>query len=307
MRVLILGSTGFLGRLLAHELGRAGHAVEGWSRGEDEGASSYAARRVDLAGEAPLPVPREPWDAVVLLAGRSVPARFDAARDTGATLAIARRSLEHAAHHAPRARVVVASSAHVLRSSDARLDESAPFDPISSYGAAKLGVEAVALGMAPSGLDVRIARIFGSLGPGLPAGLFVPDLLAQLDARPASIRLAGPDARRDLTDGRDVARALRALIELPEAPERVYHVGTGRAVTLSRVAHELAARHGYAGTIAFAPGAGSTWIADAGRLERATGWRPDLELEASLDWTAELAFPGRARERMSVPDRPETR
>jgi len=291
MRVLVLGSTGFLGQLLVAELVRAGHAVEGWSRGEDEARSAYAARRVDLAGTAPLPVPREPWDAIVLLAAPSVPARFDAARDTAITLAIARRALEHAAHRAPSARVVVASSAHVLGSSEAALDERAPLAPAGAYGLAKLRVEVLALEALQHGLDVRIARLFGSLGPGLPRGLFVPDLLAQLEARPTAIQLGGPDARRDLTDGRDVARALRALVELPAAPERVFHVGTGRGVALSQVARGLAARRGFDGPIAFAPGIGASWIADAGRLERATGWRPRHDLEASLDWTAALAFP----------------
>ncbi len=291
MRVLVLGSTGFLGRLVAEELLRAGHAVEGWSRGEDDACTAYTARRVDLAGDSPLPVPDEPWHAIVLLAAPSVPARFDAARDTAVTLAIARRSLEHVAHRAPGARVVVASSAHVLASSEATLDESAPFAPAGAYGVAKMRVEVMALDMTRHGLDVRVARLFGSIGPNLPDGLFVPDLLAQIDARPAAIQLDGPDARRDLTDGRDAARALRVLVELPAAPERMFHVGTGRGVALSDVARGLAARRGYEGHIAFAPGAGASWIADAGRLERATGWRPRLDLEDSLDWTAALAFP----------------
>lgn len=294
MHVLVLGSTGFLGRLLIAELVRAGHAVEGWSRSEDESRASYRARRVDLAGDRELPAPREPWEAVVLLAGPSVPARFEAARDAPATLAIARRSLEHVARHAPLARVVVASSAHVLASAEEPRDESAPCAPAGEYGAAKLAVETLVLEHARRGLDGRIARLFGSLGPGLPAGLAVPDFLAQLARKPASIRLAGPDVRRDLTDGRDVARALRALVELAQiATGPVFHVGTGRAVALSRVLSGLAARRGFAGPIAFAPGTGATWIADAGRLERATGWRPRFELEASLDWTADLAFPGR--------------
>jgi len=284
MRVLVLGSTGFLGRLLVRELGAAGHAVEGWARTavDDPAAGS---RRVDLEDDAALPVPGARWDAAVLLAGPSVPARFDARAEGRATARIAARALEHVARHAPGARVLVASSAHVLAPSGSPIDESAPLAPAGDYGAAKAAVESIAARFAGE-LDVVVARLFGSLGPGLPRGLFVPDLLERLARREPLVRLAGPDAARDLTDGRDVARALRVLLEAPRSAERVVHVGSGRAVRLSEIAARLANALAPGTRVEFAPGSGASWLADPARLRARTGWAPRHDLDATIAWIA---------------------
>lgn len=284
MRILVLGSTGFLGRLLARELVGAGHSVEGWARTADDDPA-HGSRRVDLAADGVLPIPDAPWDAAVLLAGPSVPGRFRADVEGRATLRIAERALDHLARHAPGARVIVASSAHVLAPSIAPLDESAVVAPAGDYGLAKAAVERLALSRADE-LDVVVARLFGSLGPHLPRGLFVPDLLARLAAGEERVRLAGPDGVRDLTDGRDVARALRGLLEMPRSRERAFHVGSGRALRLSDVAQRLARALGSASAIEFAPGTGAAWIADASRLCERTGWRPLEDLEATIAWTA---------------------
>lgn len=292
VRVLVLGSTGFLGSLLVEDLRRAGHDVEAWSRSEIEDPRS-ARRRVDLCGTESLPIPLARVDAAVLLAGPSVPSNFTAARDGIATLRIAERALAHLARHAAGARVVVVSSAHVLAPASAPLDENAPIDPRGDYAVAKAAVEDLALAARPD-LDVVIARIFGSLGPGSPRGLFVPDLVARLVDGERHIRLAGPDGARDWTDGRDVVRALRLLAELPPMDERVFHVGSERPTRLSDFASRLARALGSAARIEFAPGTGTTWIADATRLRAATGWRPEHDLDASIAWIRERTLASRS-------------
>jgi len=291
MRVLVLGSTGFLGGLLVADLRREGHDVEAWSRSEIDEPRA-ARRRVDLGGTEPLPTPLARVDAAILLAGPSVPARFTTARDGAATLCIAERALAHLARHAAGARVVVVSSAHVLAPADAPLDESAQLAPRGDYAAAKAAVEDLARAARPE-VDVVIARIFGSLGPGLPRGLFLPDLLARLVAGEPHIRLAGPDGVRDWTDGRDVATALRLLATIPLASERVFHVGSGRPTRLSDCATRLAHALGSTARIEFAAGASPTWIADATRLRDTTGWRPQHDLGATIAWIREhtLASP----------------
>ncbi|MCY2961670.1 MAG: NAD(P)-dependent oxidoreductase [Planctomycetota bacterium] len=284
MRILVLGSSGFLGRLLVDELRRGGHAVEGWSRSAAD-RPAEGSRRVDLAGDAPLPIPAAAWDAAVLLAGPSVPARFSAAVEGTATLRIAERALGHLARHAEGARVLVVSSAHVLAPSAEPLAEEGRIAPAGDYGAAKAAVEERARQYAGE-LDIVVARLFGSLGPGLPRGLLVPDLLERLLRAEPLVELAGPDGLRDLTDGRDVARALRALLETRPPGEPTIHVGSGRAIRLSELADRLRHALGSTSRVEFAPGTSASWIADAARLRSATGWTPLHDLEESIAWTA---------------------
>ncbi len=292
MRVLVMGATGFLGRLLVDDCAARGDELEGWSRRRPRADPPWRHRRVDLADPASLPRRAGPWDAAVLLAAPSVPARFWDPAEGHTTVRIAANALSLLARRSAGARVLVVSSAHVLAPSAAPIDERARPAPQGAYGEAKLEVERLALARAGD-LDVRIARVFGSLGPGLPAGLFLPDLLARLAdgvrARRAVVRLAGPDALRDLTDGRDVARALGDVLRLDDARGRVFHVGTGRGQRLSRIAAGLASELGFAGRIEFAPGEGPAWIADPTALERKSGWRPTRTLDETLRWTAGAA------------------
>jgi len=284
MRILVLGSTGFLGRLLVEELRRGEHVVACWARTAEE-RPDLGSRRVDLSGTHDLPVPDAPWDAAVLLAGPSVPARFRAPIEGAETVRIAERALVHLARHARGARVIVVSSAHVLTPALDAIDENALVSPSGDYGAAKAAVEGLARSFVGD-LDVIVARLFGSLGPDLPRGLFVPDLLERLRRRESPVRLAGPDAVRDLTDGRDVARALRGLLMMPRGTEGTFHVGTGRALRLSDLAQRLAREIGAASQVEFAPGEGPAWIADAARLRARIGWIPHHELDATIAWTA---------------------
>ncbi len=282
MRVLVLGSTGFLGRLLTDELTRAGHAVEGWSRSAPDHPRS-GTRRVDLVLDDKLPAPRDPWDAAVLAAGASVPARFVHPEDAATTQHLARRTFAHIALHAPGTRCVVVSSAHVFAPSSTPLHEDATLAPQGPYGLTKLAVEREARSGVHA-LDVVVARLFGSLGPGQPAGLFVPDLLRRLAGGAAHIELAGPDALRDLTDGRDVARALRLLVETPRAAGGTFHVGSGTGTRLSDLAARIARASGRDFTFQFAPGDASSWIADPSRLRAVTGWTPRHDLDATVAW-----------------------
>ena len=290
MRVLVLGSTGFLGRLVTEDLVRAGHDVEAWSRSEVEDPRA-GRRRVDLAGSVPPPEPLARVDAAILLAGPSVPARFTAA-DRDVTKRITERALAHLVVHAAGARVVVASSAHVLAPSDTPLDEDAPLGARGDYGGGKADVEALALSRRPA-LDVRIARIFGSIGPGMPSGLFVPDLLERLASGEQHVRLAGPDGFRDWTDARDVAHALRLLAEVPLTGPPILHLGSGRPTRLSEFAARMAHALGSHAHIEFAAGKGPCWIADARRFRTATAWAPGHDLDASIRWIVETRLASR--------------
>jgi GDP-4-dehydro-6-deoxy-D-mannose reductase len=128
-------------------------------------------------------------------------------------------------------RVLVVSSALVYRVDGSPISESAPLAPTSPYGFTKLAQDQLALrSAADDGLDVVVARPFNHAGPRQAAGFALSSFarqIARIEAGldPPVIRVGNLDARRDLTDVRDVVRAYEALM---------HHGRTGRAYNVCR-------------------------------------------------------------------------
>jgi 3-dehydroquinate synthase len=92
---------------------------------------------------------------------------------------------------------------------------------------------------ASARLDVRVARIFNPVGPGLderhlPAS--VASALTAASDRPTvrlSLRLGEPRSTRDFVDVRDVASALRLIATHPDAVGGTFDVGRGVATPVT--------------------------------------------------------------------------
>lgn len=155
-------------------------------------------------------------------------------------------------HHVLRAvrklgrpcRVLIVTSAQIYQPSDDPISENAPLLPPSPYGLSKLAQDQLALHAArDEGLDVVIARPFNHAGPRQEPAFAVPGFarqIARIEAglAPPVIRVGNLDARRDLTDVRDVADAYVRIVEA--APRgRPYNVCSGRAWRIGDVLEEL--------------------------------------------------------------------
>jgi GDP-4-dehydro-6-deoxy-D-mannose reductase len=192
-------------------------------------------------------------------------------------------------------RVLVTSSAEVygaVTDSDRLpLTESSPIAPLTPYAASKLAAEAVvAQAHLGHGQHVITVRPFNHIGPGQAPTFAVPALAKRIvDAERAgagAIPVGNLSARRDFTDVRDVVRAYRLLVE-SGAPGEVYNVCSGRDVSIEEIAKSLLA-------LAAAPLALETdpslvravevpvLRGDPGKLEDATGWKPEIPLEQTL-------------------------
>ncbi len=222
--------------------------------------------------------------------------------------------LEALALGAPRARVVWVSSCEVYGVA-ARLpiEESAPVAPANPYAVSKATGDLLAGVYADArGLDLVRARPFNHAGPGqLP--IFIVSSLAQQaakarikDARKIRIVTGNPDARRDFTDVRDIARAYRLLAQGPEpagaraAEPAIYNVCSGRSVSAAEqvrllgeliapiaVEHVVDPERVRAREVMELRGAHD-------RLSAATGWEPEIPLRQTMAdaidwWEAELA------------------
>ncbi len=297
--VLVTGSSGFVAPYVILELARAGYRVCALNR---DGSPSVGAPTVRAELTDPEQVrsalnASRP-DVIVHLAAQS--SVRDSFRDPTGTLfnnVTASASLLYAAADSdPRPRVVLAGSAEEYGhagAGDIALSESWPLTPTSPYGASKAAQTLLALGLFRSrGLPVCVLRPFNHTGPGQRPEFVVPALarrIAMIEAGLAEpvVPLSNPEASRDFTDVRDVARAYVLAAERAE-PGEVYNVGSGRPYQLRWIVGELARIAGLddlriADERGAADARGSFGVrCDPGKLERATGWRATIPFERTL-------------------------
>lgn len=287
MRTLVTGAEGFVGPHLARELAAGGREVVRAARAPD----------LDVALDVTSPeacvqavrVARP--DAVVHLAGVSSP--VDDPRRTWAVNATGTVNLlEAVAREAPRARVLVVSSAYVygrVPDADQPIREARAPAPVNAYGASKAAAEAAASSYAAQGLDVVVVRPFNHVGPGQSTAFFVPALVDQVARRRKGIA-TGPvevgnlDPVRDLLDVRDVVAAY-ALVLDKAASGDVLNVASGHGASMAEVVDLV---REVAGPFEVAPAAGRAraveiprLVGDATRL-RSLGWTPRHPLAATL-------------------------
>lgn len=199
--------------------------------------------------------------------------------------------------------VVVTGSALVYRPSDGALTEASPIGPSSPYGISKLAQEMVA---AAGGGRVYIARPFNHAGPRQSAA-FVTSSFAQQIAeaeaglRPPRLLVGNLDARRDITDVRDVVRAYPLLADRGR-PGLPYNVCSGQAYKVGDLLECLVSRASIPIAVTrdparLRPSDNPVVLGSAARLEADTGWRPAISIERTLDdllgyWRAQVKGTG---------------
>jgi len=295
--VLITGAAGFAGGHLAELLASTSPLVC-WSR------------------EAPAPglVPSAQWQQIDLLDREQVrgavqavrPARiyhlagvphvggsWDATTPTLAGNVLATHYLFDALRRAGvRARVLVTASATVYAPSDQPIAENGAIAPGSPYALSKLAQEMRTL-RAPreDGLDVIVVRAFNHTGPRQAPAFAAPSFARQIariergEQEPV-IRAGNLAPRRDLSDVRDVVRAYAALME--RGPGGLYNVASGIGRPIGDLLRALVARSRVkvaveTNSALLRPNDTAALVGDCTRLQRDTGWSPQIPFEQMLD------------------------
>ena len=307
--ILVTGAAGFAGSHLLSQLRSAAPdaALLAWRRPPGARAPAPAA--------PPRPAPAEAcWRAVDLLDGAAV-RRAVAERpptqvyhcagvanvhgswaDRQATLHGNVTGTEHLLSALGRLpappRILIPGSALVYRPSTAALDEAAPLDPVSPYGASKLEQERRGLAaFRRDGLAVVLTRSFTHIGPGQTPAFAVSSFaeqIARIEAARAEpvLRVGDLEARRDLTDVRDTVRAYRMLMA-DGTPGRPCNVCSGAAhrigdvldVLLALARVRIAIRQDPARA---RPGDNPVLLGDRSRITEELGWEPRRPLAETL-------------------------
>jgi len=296
--VLITGATGFAGGHLLEHLAGTSDLV-GWGRSSPRGELTGLARwqtidlldrdkvRAAMAALRPAavyhlagaPNVAESWqDTAKPLEGNVLATAhvFDAIRRVGTDC-----------------RILLTGSAAVYAPSDTPITENDPVAPASPYALSKLAQEQLALrAFADDGLSVIIARPFNHTGPRQTPAFVAPSMARQIaliehGAIDPVIRVGNLDARRDLSDVRDVIRAYVALMEDGQ-PGEVYNIGSGVGRSMRSVLEALLSRSRVPVRVEtdparLRPTEVAALVADSTRLRQATGWQPQVSFDQMLD------------------------
>lgn len=307
-RVLLTGASGFVGSYaLAHLRRDPGRAIAVLLRPGSSGGclepgaldgveviegnlDDLAAVRAQVARFAPDTVIHSAWDGVGP-GDRDNPRQLgnitaaisllQLARDVGAAHWIGMGSqAEYGPHHA------------AIRESDATR-------PTTIYGAAKLSVCHLArLFATQHGMRYVWLRIFSTYGPRDHLRWLIPYVTLAL-LRGERPKLTEGRQQWDYVHVADIAYAIATVVENVDA-EGVYNVGSGRVVTVRRVVERIrdlvdpALTVGF-GELLYRPDQVMHLEADLGRLQRATGWAPRIDLDQGLAETVEWYRANRSR------------
>lgn len=243
-KVLLTGSTGALGQALACRLRAdpSGFTVCAPGRGDRVDSLDLSeAVHISRAVERVRP------DLILHLAA-TFSNNFE---DAYAVNVAATRHLLEAVEASGRpVRVVVIGSAAeygAVAADENPIDEDHVLRPVSIYGITKAWQTELAYLHASRGTDVVVARIFNLIGPHLSERLFVGRLHKQIDelrrGERTQIEVGPLSAIRDYLPIDDAVTQLLAIAEYGTAG-RVYHVASGKPVTMRELLVRELAAHG---------------------------------------------------------------
>jgi nucleoside-diphosphate-sugar epimerase len=274
VKVLVVGASGFIGRALVDRLLAEGCTVDAWDRRGGPTAPRLRRWAVDLLADPQLPAPDgAPWDVAFHLAAHSLPGMAWSRGLILDNLTMTARVIEHLSNHAAGCLTIVASSAQVYAVGDEPLTEASPVGPIHPYGLSKQLCEDWAMS-ARQRLRVQIVRPFNQIGPGMPRGLLIPDVLQRVASHDGPLMMKGRDDWKDFLDWRDAMDAYMLLMRSEAASGSIWNLCSGQRTRVSSLIRNILVEQNVEREIRFADPRVETLIGDPSKLMRATGWAP---------------------------------
>lgn len=171
--------------------------------------------------------------------------------------------------------------------------ETNPVRPGNIYAATKACQNMVGRIYAQAyDMDLVMVRPFNHIGPNQSPVFVTADFckqVAEIEAgkREAVIRVGNLNVRRDFTDVRDVVRAYALLVRKGQAGE-TYNVGSGQAVKIGDILRTIldqstASIRVEVDSEKLRPADVPVMEADISKVQRLTGWKPQISLEQTIE------------------------
>lgn len=161
-------------------------------------------------------------------------------------------------------------------------EDYAPLEPISIYGASKLGEEGLASVYAHShGMTAWVFRFANIVGPRLQIGAVVPDFIQKLKEDSDSLTILG-DGRQEKSymHVEECVDAMYHVVEHADRPFNVYNLGTRTTTSVTTIADVVGDEMGLDPDYEFT-GGDRGWTGDVPRMRlsieklSALGWQPE--------------------------------
>jgi len=254
MRILVTGGSGFIGRFLLRSAVERGHEAVGTFLNREE---------LDAIPDLPNGVRWEPLDlrqrasvdrlvdalrpdAVFHLGAQAYAGRaWQAPVETFETNVLGTIYLYEALRRSPPSNgVFLASSAAAYGVVERQpTTEDTLLRPVNPYGVSKACQDMLSMQYAANfGLRIVRGRLFITTGPG-KTGDALNDFAQRVAAiertgRPGKLRVGNLDVRRDISDVRDIVRAIWTVFERGR-PEQPVNIGAGRSYSIRSIAETL--------------------------------------------------------------------
>ena len=293
---LVTGATGFAGSHLVDALVATGADVAAWgnAQGRPLPADSRRVRwaSVDILDRDAVQDALRALRPTVVFHLAGLPHVAAAWKDSGRALQVNALGTHHLLDGVeaivPDSKVVVAGSALVYRPSRTALREEDPVGPADPYGVSKLAQEMRA--QRATALVV-LTRPFNHAGPRQSESFVTSSFAKQLAEIEMGIRepkllVGNLDARRDIMDVRDTARAYLALADRG-SPGRIYNICSGTAHRVGDLLERLLSITRARVTVEqdpsrLRPSDNPVVLGNPSRLITDTGWRPEIPVEQTL-------------------------
>lgn len=286
MKILLIGSDGFIGRQVRQALG--GHEVVAASV-EPSGINSCY---IDLLKPETIEMALREVKPEVVITAAGIVENTDKAQ---LNVTFTTNLLEAAvASGLSFRRLITTGSAGEygeVKPQELPVSETTPLRAESLYGRSKVAESQAAFAYRRDHhLPVVVARVFNPIGVGMHPRMLIPSLIRQLQEIKSggrtTLEVNRLDARRDYVAVRDIATAYRALVE-GDPQHEVYNVGSGHSTSNAELI-ELVLKHGNISSrpaiveTAAQPEPLAAVQADISRLSQELGWHPEASLEQTI-------------------------
>lgn len=182
----------------------------------------------------------------------------------------------------------IGSAAEYLPQESGRMLESDPGPGFSGYGRVKWGQTRLALALgAEYRLDIRVARPFNLVGPGLPGSLVASQFCKQFAAgNNCPIKVGNIESARDFIDIRDAVSAYWQIAVKGERGE-IYNVASGVPTRIARLLEIFSDLSGGKHEVVVDQSRIKSVDTDivfgvCDKLTQISGWQPQIPLQQSL-------------------------